>query len=75
MRGGAVIARIAAPDAPLDMALLPGSIEGKRPWYGRWYVIAGGAAAVAAGLTGLAAFASRGPDPGTLPPGSVTLSR
>ncbi|MBA2542488.1 MAG: hypothetical protein H0V17_22795 [Deltaproteobacteria bacterium] len=73
--GGGALARIAAPDAPLEIALSPGVVEGKRPWYGRWYVIAGGAAVVAAGLTGLAVAASRGPDPGTLPPGSVTLSR
>jgi len=71
--GGAPIARIAAPDTPLDIALAAGASDGKRPWYGRWYVI-GGAAVVAAGLTGLAVAASRGPDPGTLPPGSVTVS-
>jgi hypothetical protein len=74
--GGAALARIAAPDTPLEIALAPGGIvEGKRPWYGRWYVIAGGAAVVAAGLTGLGIAATRGPDPGTLPPGSVTLQR
>lgn len=73
--GGAALARVAAPDAPLEIALAAGGIEGRRPapWYGRWYVIAGGAAVVAAGLTGLAIAATRGPDPGTLPPGSVTL--
>lgn len=72
--GGAAIARIASPNAPLEVALSPGGGEGKKPWYGRWYVIAGGAGLVAAGLTGLAIAASRGPDPGTLPPGSVTVS-
>ncbi|MDQ3300177.1 MAG: hypothetical protein M3619_26655 [Myxococcota bacterium] len=71
--GGAAIARIAAPDAPLEIALNAGGAEGKRPWYGRWYVI-GGAAVVAAGITGLAVAASRGPGPGSLPPGSVTVS-
>ena len=71
--GGAPIARIAAPDTPLEIALTSGGAETKRPWYGRWYVI-GGAAVVAAGVTGLAIAATRGPGPGTLPPGSVTVS-
>ncbi len=73
--GGGALARIAAPDSPLEIALAAGAIEARRktPWYGRWYVIAG-AAVVAAGVTGLAFAASRGPDPGTLPPGSVSLS-
>lgn len=70
--GGAPIARIAAPDTPLEIALAAGNVE-KRPWYGRWYVI-GGAAVVAAGITGLVVAAGRGPGPGTLPPGSVTVS-
>jgi hypothetical protein len=73
--GGAALARIASPDAPLEVALFAGGTEAKRPWYKRWYVIAGGAAAVAAGLTSLTVAATRGPDPGTLPPGSVTLAR
>jgi hypothetical protein len=72
--GGAPVARIAAPDAPLEIALAPGgSVVAKRPWYGRWYVIAG-IAVGAAGVTGLAVAASRGPDSGTLPPGTVTVS-
>lgn len=72
--GGAPVARIAAPDAPLEIALAPGgSAVAKRPWYGRWYVIAG-IAVGAAGVTGLAVAASRGPDSGTLPPGTVTVS-
>lgn len=72
--GGAAVARIAAPDAPLEIALAAGGGEGKRPWYARWYVIAG-AAAVAAGATGLVFAATRGPEPGTLPPGSVVVGR
>jgi hypothetical protein len=72
--GGAPVARIAAPDAPLEIALAPGgSAVAKRPWYGRWYVIAG-IAVGAAGVTGLAVAATRGPDSGTLPPGTVTVS-
>jgi hypothetical protein len=70
--GGAPIARIAAPDAPLEIALGSGGRD-KPPWYTRWYVI-GGAVVVAAGLTGLAVAANQGPGPGTLPPGSVTVS-
>jgi len=72
--GGAAIARIASPDQPLEIALAAGgATDAKRPWYGRWYVIAG-AAVVAAGVTGVAVAASRGPGPGTLPPGSVTVT-
>ncbi|MCX5740968.1 MAG: hypothetical protein NT062_00550, partial [Proteobacteria bacterium] len=75
--GGVVIGRVAGPDAPLDLAIAPGGavppVAATRPWYGRWYVIAG-AAALAAGTTGLVLFATRGPDPGSLPPGSVTVS-
>jgi hypothetical protein len=72
--GGAAIARVASPDQPLEIALAAGgATDVKRPWYGRWYVIAG-AAVVAAGVTGLAIEASRGPGPGSLPPGSVTVT-
>ena len=72
--GGAAIARVAAPDQPLEIALAAGgATDPKRPWYGRWYVIAG-AVVVAAGVTGLAVAASRGPGPGTLPPGTVTVT-
>jgi hypothetical protein len=71
--GGASIARIAAPDAPLEIALAPGGEIRSRSWYGRWYVIAG-AAVVAAGVTGTVFALTRGPGPGSLPPGSVTVS-
>ena len=70
--GGAAVARVAAPDAPLEIALAAGGPEAKRPWYGRWYVIAG-AAVVAAGVTAIAVEATRGPGPGTLPPGSISV--
>ncbi|MFT3698496.1 MAG: hypothetical protein QM831_35455 [Kofleriaceae bacterium] len=73
--GGAAIARVASPDQPLEIALAAGGIsDEKRPWYGRWYVIAG-AAVVAAAATGLAIETSRGPGPGTLPPGSITVTK
>jgi hypothetical protein len=71
--GGAAIGRIAAPDQPLEIALAAGAAEPRRPWYGKWYVVAG-AAVVAAGITGAAIATTRGPDPGTLPPGSVTVT-
>ncbi len=73
--GGAAVARIAAPDAPLEVALAAGGVEGggKRAWYGRWYIYAG-VAVVAAGVTGIAIAATRGPDAGSLPPGSVTVT-
>lgn len=70
--GGSVLARIAAPDAPLALEISPGS-DDARPWYGRWYVIAG-AAALAAGATGAVILATGGPDDGTLPPGRVTVT-
>lgn len=73
--GGAAIARIAGPDAPLDIALSAGGADApaRRAWYARWYVVAG-VAVVAAGVTGLVVATSGGPDTGTLPPGSVTVS-
>jgi len=72
--GGAAIARVAAPDQPLEIALSEGGpVTSACPWYSRWYVIAG-AAAVVAGVTGIAVFETRGPGPGSLPPGSVTVT-
>lgn len=72
--GGVVIARIAAPDAPLELAVgAGGGGSTEKPWYARWYVIAG-AAAIAAGATGLVIYAASGPDNGSLPPGSVTVT-
>ncbi|HEY4242506.1 MAG TPA: hypothetical protein VGM88_21960 [Kofleriaceae bacterium] len=74
--GGAAIARVASPDAPLEIALAGREADkvAKRAWYARWYVIAGEAAIVAAGATVLAVAATRGPGPGSLPPGSVTVA-
>jgi hypothetical protein len=72
--GGAAIARIAAPDQPLEIALAAGGPDtSHRPWYTRWYVIAGGAV-VGAGLGAVIVGATRGPGPGSLPPGTVTVS-
>ncbi|MEZ4404632.1 MAG: hypothetical protein R3B06_31720 [Kofleriaceae bacterium] len=71
---GAVLARVAAPDAPLVLRVGPGG-DGGRPWYGRWYVL-GGAAALAAGATGAIVWAatSAGPPDGSLPPGRVVVT-
>lgn len=70
--GGAAIARIAAPDTPLEIALAAGGGDNQRPWYGRWYVI-GGAAVAAATITGLVIIGNQGPGPGTL--GSATVTK
>ena len=67
------VARIAAPDAPLTLAVAAGGGVVRRPWYGRWYMIAG-VAAVAAGATGAVIAGSRGPTDGTLPPGTITVT-
>ena len=72
--GGAAVARIAAPDSPLEIALAAGTAEPARRWYGRWYVIAAGAAVLAAGATGLVIANTGGPGPGSLPPGTVTVT-
>jgi len=72
--GGGPIARIAAPDQPLEIALAAGATAAtRRPWYGRWYVYAGaiGAAAI---LGGVIVATTRGPEPGSLPPSTVTVS-
>lgn len=74
--GGGPIARIGAPDQPLEVALSAGGdtpLTTRRPWYSRWYVYAGGAA-VAAGIGGVVVAATRGPDPGSLPPHTVTVT-
>lgn len=70
--GGRVVGRIAGPVSPLSIALSPGRVR-KSPWYRRWYVIAGGAAAL--GITGALLFsASSDVAPGTLEPGKVVLT-
>jgi hypothetical protein len=72
--GGGAVARIAAPDTPLEIALAAGGSDGDKPWYGRWYVIAGGGALAAAAVSGIVISVARQPDPGTLPPKSVVVS-
>jgi hypothetical protein len=53
-----------------------GALSAEHPWYKRWYVWAGAGAIVAAGVTVgvIAASAEKAPE-GTLPPGTVKLSR
>jgi hypothetical protein len=73
-RAGAISARIAAPDQPLAIAVAAGTAIAARPWYARWYVIAG-AAVVVGGVTTAAIFsASGGAGSGTLPPGTITVT-
>jgi hypothetical protein len=72
--GGATIARIAAPEQPLEIALTAGGPDTSgRSWYTRWYVIAGGVL-VGAATGAVIVGASRGPGPGTLPPQTVTVT-
>ncbi len=70
---GSAAARIATPDAPLALTVAPGGGTGARPWYGRWYVIAG-VAVVAAGATGAVLAGTGGPGDGSLPPGTITVT-
>jgi len=71
--GGAPIARIGGPDQPLEIALSAGGSASRRPWYGRWYVYAG-AVGAAALLGGIIVATTRGPEPGSLPPNTVTVT-
>jgi hypothetical protein len=74
--GGGPIARIAAPDQPLEIALAAGGETagpGRRAWYQHWYVYAGGAA-LAAGIGGVVVATTRGPDSGSLPPHTITVT-
>ena len=73
--GGGPIARIAGPDQPLEILLSAGgdTTVTRHPWYSRWYVYAGGAA-VAAGIGGIIVAATRGPDPGSLPPHTIIVT-
>lgn len=70
--GGSVLARIAGPDGPLVIPVAPGGSD-PTGWYRHWYTLAG-AAAFAAGATGVIIWATRGPDDGSLPPGRVVVS-
>ncbi|MBP6849239.1 MAG: hypothetical protein KBG28_30130 [Kofleriaceae bacterium] len=71
--GGEVLGRIGSPDAPLELPVGPGDPVAAAPWYGRWYVVAA-AGVVLAGAAGIGYALSRADDePGSLPPGTVTL--
>lgn len=73
---GNAIGRVGGPKTPLGLPISPGGRDvGETPWYGRWYVIAGGVLAISAGATA-AYFATRGDSApgGTLGPGSITLT-
>ncbi|HUS28371.1 MAG TPA: hypothetical protein VMZ53_07680 [Kofleriaceae bacterium] len=75
--GGGPIARIANPNQPLEIALTAGGesaiTPGRRAWYQHWYVYAGGAA-LAAGIGGVVVATTRGPDSGSLPPHTITVT-
>ncbi len=70
---GGSVGRVGGPEVPLGIDVTPGA--GPTPWYRRWYVIAGGAAALGIGTAALI-FAASGEDApdGTLEPGRITLS-
>ncbi len=70
---GQPIARVAGPETPLSLVLEPGSVRRERPWYARWYTVAGGAAVVGVGAT---LFFTTGGDTGdgSLEPGRITLT-
>lgn len=70
---GQTVARVASPEAPLAIAISPGSVTGPTKWYRRWYVWAGvGVLALGGGTAAI--LATSGPDDGTLPPNRVTVT-
>lgn len=73
---GGSIGRVGGPETPLSLTVRGGEeVDTSRPWYKRWYVYAGGAAAIA-GIAATAVILSSGGEPGdgTLDPGRITLS-
>jgi hypothetical protein len=70
--GGAAVARVGSPEAPLSIAITAGAAPAKK-WYRRWYVWAG-AGAITALATGAVILGTSGPGDGTLPPGRVTVT-
>jgi hypothetical protein len=70
--GGAAVARVGSPEAPLSIAITAGAAPAKK-WYRRWYVWAG-AGAITALATGAVILGTSGPEDGTLPPGRVTVT-
>lgn len=71
--GGRAIGRIAGPETPLSLRVAAG-LAGATPWYGRWYVWAGAAAAVVGGTVAAIALTGDDAPAGTLDPGTVVLS-
>jgi hypothetical protein len=70
---GAAIGRVGGPETPLTLPITPGETDQPRPWYTRWYILAGGAALLAAGATAVAITATSDEVPdGSL--GRITLS-
>ena len=70
---GEATGRIASPEDPLPLHVDAGGGERAR-WYTRWYVVAG-AAVIVGGATTAAVFAAKsGAGPGSLPPGTITVT-
>ncbi len=67
------IGRVGAPEMPLGLPVAAGSAASASHWYSRWYVIAGGAAAITLGAV-LVFSAGEDAPSGTLDPGRVTLT-
>jgi hypothetical protein len=72
---GGPIGRVGGPETPLSLEVRAGEGDAARPWYTRWYVIAGGAAVI--GVAAAAVVLSSGEDApdGSLDPGRVSLDR
>lgn len=71
--GGRAIGRIAGPETPLNLRVAAGAAQ-QTPWYGRWYVWAGVAAAVAGGTAAALVLSGDDAPAGSLDPGTVVLT-
>lgn len=69
---GRALGRVAGPETPLAIPVNAGG-TGARPWYGRWYVIAGGVAAAGIGAVLIGTSGESAPK-GSLDPGRITLT-
>ncbi len=69
---GRALGRVAGPETPLAIPVAAGGTGG-RPWYARWYVIAGGVAAAGLGAVLISTSGESAPG-GSLDPGRITLT-
>ena len=72
--GGEAVGRIASPEDPLPLHVGPGSTGERGHWYTRWYVVAGAAVVVGGATTAAVLGARGGAGPGSLPPGTITVT-